>query len=164
MAEASNTNTAAEEATRPARPASIANFDLKHLSAEFLDDPYPTYRALREFDPIHRMSDGSYFLTRYDDCLAVYRDPQTWSSDKKLDFRPNFAESLLYEHHTTSWCSTIRPITRACASCSRPPSRRAHSLLCKAEWKRWSSTCSKPPRKKARAISSVTSPPRSRLR
>jgi cytochrome P450 len=102
MAEASNTNTAAEEATRPARPASIANFDLKHLSAEFLDDPYPTYRALREFDPIHRMSDGSYFLTRYDDCLAVYRDPQTWSSDKKLDFRPNFAESLLYEHHTTS--------------------------------------------------------------
>jgi cytochrome P450 len=102
MAEASNTNTAAAEATRPARPASIANFDLKHLSAAFLDDPYPTYRALREFDPIHRMSDGSYFLTRYDDCLAVYRDPQAWSSDKKLDFRPNFAESLLYEHHTTS--------------------------------------------------------------
>ena len=102
MAEASNTNTAAAEAARPARPASIADFDLKHLSAEFLDDPYPTYRALREFDPIHRMSDGSYFLTRYDDCFAVYRDPQTWSSDKKLDFRPNFAESLLYEHHTTS--------------------------------------------------------------
>jgi cytochrome P450 len=102
MAEASNTNTAAAEATRPARPASIADFDLKHLSAEFLDDPYPTYRALREFDPIHRMPDGSYFLTRYDDCLAVYRDPQIWSSDKKLDFRPNFAESLLYEHHTTS--------------------------------------------------------------
>jgi cytochrome P450 len=93
---------AGTEATRPARPASIADFDLKHLSAEFLDDPYPTYRALREFDPIHRMSDGTHFLTRYDDCLAVYRDPQTWSSDKKLDFRPNFAESLLYEHHTTS--------------------------------------------------------------
>jgi cytochrome P450 len=93
---------AGAEATSPAQPASIANFDLKHLSAEFLDDPYPTYRALREFDPIHRMSDGSYFLTRYDDCLAVYRDPQTWSSDKKLDFRPNFADSLLYEHHTTS--------------------------------------------------------------
>jgi cytochrome P450 len=102
MAKASNMNPAAAEATRPARPASIANFDLKHLSAEFLDDPYPTYRALRECDPIYRMSDGSYFLTRYDDCLAVYRDPQSWSSDKKLDFRPNFADSLLYEHHTTS--------------------------------------------------------------
>ena len=79
-----------------------AEFDLRKLSAEFLDDPYPTYRALRQFDPIHRMSDGSCFLTRYDDCLAVYRDMDTWSSDKRLDFRPNFADSLLYEHHTTS--------------------------------------------------------------
>lgn len=78
------------------------NFDIRKLSAEFLDDPYPTYRALREYDPIHRMPDGSYFLTRYDDCLAVYRDPQVWSSDKKVDFRPNFGESPLYEHHTTS--------------------------------------------------------------
>lgn len=51
---------------------------------------------------MHRQPDGSYFLTRYDDCLSVYRDPQIWSSDKKLDFRPNFADSLLYEHHTTS--------------------------------------------------------------
>jgi len=86
----------------PALPALVTKFDIKNLSAEFLDDPYPTYRALREFDPIHRMPDGSYFLTRYDDCLAVYRDTQTWSSDKKLDFRPNFSDSLLYEHHTTS--------------------------------------------------------------
>ena len=77
-------------------------FDLKKLTAEFLEDPYPTYRALRQFDPIHRMPDGSYFLSRYDDCLAVYRDTETWSSDKKLDFKPNFADSLLYEHHTTS--------------------------------------------------------------
>jgi hypothetical protein len=82
--------------------AAAANFDLKRLDAAFLDDPYPTYRALREFDPIHRMPDGSYFLTRYDDCLAVYRDSETWSSDKKSDFRPNFADSLLFEHHTTS--------------------------------------------------------------
>ncbi len=77
-------------------------FDLKKLTAEFLEDPYPTYRALRQFDPIHRMPDGSYFLSRYDDCLAVYRDTETWSSDKKLDFKPNFSDSLLYEHHTTS--------------------------------------------------------------
>jgi cytochrome P450 len=79
-----------------------AEFDLRRLSAEFLDDPYPTYRALREFDPLHRISDGSCFLTRYDDCLAVYRDVDIWSSDKRLDFRPNFADSPLYEHHTTS--------------------------------------------------------------
>jgi hypothetical protein len=93
---------AEQEMKSPALPTLAANFDLKHLWTDFLDDPYPTYRALREHDPIHRMPDGSYFLTRYDDCLAAYRDPQTWSSDKKLDFRPNFSDSPLYEHHTTS--------------------------------------------------------------
>ena len=77
-------------------------FDLKRLDAAFLADPFPTYRALREHDPVHRMPDGSYFLSRYDDCAAVYRDPATWSSDKKVDFRPNFGTSSLYEHHTTS--------------------------------------------------------------
>jgi cytochrome P450 len=83
------------------RGAALA-FDIKQLTGDFLDDPYPTYRALRAFDPLHRMPDGSYFLTRYDDCLAIYHDTATWSSDKKLDFRTNFAGSLLYEHHTTS--------------------------------------------------------------
>lgn len=78
------------------------DFDLKKLKPGFLEDPYPTYRALRQHDPIYRMPDGSYFLSRYDDCLAVYRDTAIWSSDKKLDFRPNFGDSLLYEHHTTS--------------------------------------------------------------
>src|ERR1700730_13658115 len=83
------------------RDAALA-FDLRKLDPGFLDDPYPVYRALREHDPVHRMPDGSYFLSRYDDCAEVYRDPACWSSDKRLDFRPNFADSLLYEHHTTS--------------------------------------------------------------
>jgi cytochrome P450 len=90
------------DAERAATNTLAAAFDLKKLSAEFLADPYPTYSALRQLDPVHRLPDGSYFLTRYDDCLSVYRDTETWSSDKKIDFRPNFAESLLYEHHTTS--------------------------------------------------------------
>ena len=77
-------------------------FDLKRLERRFLDDPFPLYRALRQYDPIHRMPDGSYFLSRYDDCVRVYRDAQTWSSDKRIDFRPNFGQSALYEHHTTS--------------------------------------------------------------
>jgi cytochrome P450 len=83
------------------RSAALA-FDLKRLDPAFLADPFRLYRALREHDPIHRMPDGSYFLSRYDDCAAVYRDPDTWSSDKTHDFRPNFGDSLLYEHHTTS--------------------------------------------------------------
>ena len=48
------------------------------------------------------MPDGSYFLTRYDDLNTVYRDVATWSSDKKLAFKPKYGDSLLYEHHTTS--------------------------------------------------------------
>jgi cytochrome P450 len=82
--------------------AAAHGFDLKRLDAAFLADPFPIYRALREHDPVHRMPDGSYFLSRYDDCAAVYRDTETWSSDKKVDFRPNFGTSSLYEHHTTS--------------------------------------------------------------
>ncbi len=78
------------------------DFDLRRLDAAFLADPFPLYRLLREHDPVHRMPDGSYFLTRWEDCAAVYRDAETWSSDKKVDFRPNFGESPLYEHHTTS--------------------------------------------------------------
>src|ERR1044072_819252 len=78
------------------------DFDIKRTMPSFLDDPFPIYRALREHDPIHCMPDGSYFLSRYDDCAAVYRDPEPWSSDKTHDFRPNFGDSPLYEHHTTS--------------------------------------------------------------
>ena len=87
----------------PADPRALARaFDLRRLDPAFLDDPFPVYRALREHAPVHRMPDGSYFLSRYDDCAAVYRDHETWSSDKTVDFRPNLGEGPLYEHHTTS--------------------------------------------------------------
>ena len=56
------------------------------------------------------MPDGSYFLTRYDDLVEVYRDTRTWSSDKKIQFKPNFGDSLLYEHHTTSLVFNDPPI------------------------------------------------------
>jgi hypothetical protein len=86
----------------PADRQTALAFDIKRLDAGFLADPFPLYRALREHAPVHRMPDESYFLSRYDDCAAVYRDPEAWSSDKTHDFRPNFGDSLLYEHHTTS--------------------------------------------------------------
>lgn len=78
------------------------SFDLRRLDRTFLDDPYPTYHALRRHDPVRRLADGSYFLTRYDDIVSVYRDPVLFSSDKKVDFKPNLGDSPLYEHHTTS--------------------------------------------------------------
>lgn len=87
-----------------------ATFDLKRLDQAFLDDPYPIYRALRQHDPVHLMPDGSYFLTRYDALVEVYHDAETWSSDKKIDFKPNFGDSLLYEHHTTSLVFNDPPV------------------------------------------------------
>ena len=77
-------------------------FDLRALDRAFLDDPYPLYHALRRYDPVRRMPDGSYFLSRWADCNAVYRDPQRFSSDKRVEFRPKYGDSPLFEHHTTS--------------------------------------------------------------
>ena len=49
------------------------------------------------------MPDGSWFLTRHADLVAVYRDAQVFSSDKKVEFTPKYgAGSPLLEHHTTS--------------------------------------------------------------
>lgn len=80
-----------------------ATFDLRSLPPDFYANPYPVYDVLREASPIHRMPDGSYFLTRHADLTAVYRDAQTFSSDKKVEFEPKYsATSALFEHHTTS--------------------------------------------------------------
>ena len=80
-----------------------AGFDLRALPPEFLANPYPVYRALRETEPIKRLPDGSIFLTRFDDLAAVYRDAQSFSSDKHVEFAPKYGVgSPLFEHHTTS--------------------------------------------------------------
>src|SRR6476646_6627549 len=78
------------------------NFDLERLTPEFYVDPYPTYRALRENDPIKRLPNGAYFLTRYDDLVTAYKNTKAFSSDKKKEFLPKYGDSPLYEHHTTS--------------------------------------------------------------
>ncbi|MBI1396507.1 MAG: cytochrome P450 [Betaproteobacteria bacterium] len=83
-------------------PADLEHFDLRRLPAGFVDDPYPWYRRLREASPVHRMPDGTWFLTRYADCERVYKDPAVFSSDKKVEFLPKFGDSPLYAHHTTS--------------------------------------------------------------
>ncbi len=80
----------------------IEDFDLRALPQSFYDDPYPTYSALRSKSPVHRLPDGSLFLTRYADLEQVYRDTVTFSSDKRVEFKPKFGDSPLYEHHTTS--------------------------------------------------------------
>jgi cytochrome P450 len=78
------------------------NFDIEKLTPEFYADPYPTYRALREHAPVKHLPNGSYFLTRYDDLVGIYKSTKLFSSDKKKEFLPKYGDSLLYEHHTTS--------------------------------------------------------------
>ena len=77
-------------------------FNLENLPPSFHENPYPTYRALRERDPVHRMPNGGLFLTRYGDVERVYKDPATFASDKKVEFGEKFGPSPLFDHHTTS--------------------------------------------------------------
>jgi len=79
-----------------------AHFDIEKLTPDFYADPYPTYRALREHEPVKLLPNGSYFLTRYDDLVAAYKNTKLFSSDKKKEFTPKYGACLLYEHHTTS--------------------------------------------------------------
>jgi len=79
----------------------VARFRLIDPPAGFVDDPYPWYAQLRRRSPVHRLGERSFFLSRYDDVLAAYRDPRT-SSDKHAEFTPKFGDSPLLEHHTTS--------------------------------------------------------------
>lgn len=81
----------------------VQSFDLRALPPAFYVDPYPTFRALRRHAPVHRLPDGSWFLTRHADLFAIYRDTATFSSDKTIEFTPKFgAGTPLLEHHTTS--------------------------------------------------------------
>jgi cytochrome P450 len=79
-----------------------ASFDIEKLTPEFYVNPYPTYRALREHEPVKRLPNGSWFLTRYDDLASAYKSTKLFSSDKRREFAPKYGDSLLYEHHTTS--------------------------------------------------------------
>jgi cytochrome P450 len=104
-------------AMEAARAQEIAQtLDLRALPADFLNNPYPVYAALREAEPFKRMPDGSYFLTRHADLVAVYRDAKVFSSDKQVEFGPKYNHAPfnqppyttpdgvapLFEHHTNS--------------------------------------------------------------
>jgi len=124
-----------------ARSAALA-FDLRRLPPDYFTNPYPYYHALRAHAPVHRLPDGSYFLSRYGDCASVYKDVALFSSDKKREFRPKYGDSLLYQHHTTSLVFNDPPlhtrvrriiagafIPRAIADLERPLSDLVDGLL-----------------------------------
>lgn len=65
-------------------PSHGIEFD--HTDPVFQADPYPTYKAMRERQPIcHFQVDGIpiWWLTRYDDVLAILRDPR-FSAEREI--------------------------------------------------------------------------------
>ena len=89
-------------ANRDEARAVALDFDIRRVPQSFLDNPIPVYQALGEFAPVHALPGGGYFLTRYADCMTLYKDAKLFSSDKQVEFGPKFGDGLLYQHHTTS--------------------------------------------------------------
>ena len=69
--------------------------DFRPDAAEFLADPFPLYRQMREEDPVHwspRLK--SWVLTRYDDVKAALLDREI-SSDLPLEYWSAVSKKLM---------------------------------------------------------------------
>jgi cytochrome P450 len=59
----------------------VGVFDEQLQSPDFLRDPFPTYRAMREEQPVYWSEAwGVWVLTQYDDVIAVLREPNRFSN------------------------------------------------------------------------------------
>jgi cytochrome P450 len=57
------------------------NYPLSLIST---DDPYPTYKWMRDEDPAHYSeTEDVWVLTRFVDCSAAFKDWKTWSSERR---------------------------------------------------------------------------------
>lgn len=69
--------------------------DIDLFADEFLLDPYPTYKALRDRAAVvHFTANDVYALTRYDTIRAALGDYTTFSSVKAIGFNPGVNEAL----------------------------------------------------------------------
>ncbi|HZJ27730.1 MAG TPA: cytochrome P450 [Acidimicrobiia bacterium] len=67
------------------------------FSSDFFDDPYETYRWLRDHAPVYRNERyGFWALSRYDDVVAAHRDWETFSSSHGVTI-----DQLIDERRTT---------------------------------------------------------------
>ena len=74
------------------------------LDPEFIADPYPHYRKLRDDDPVHRSLVGALLVTRYDDVHNVLRNPNTTVQRDHSTDVPDYMKPLTdrYEERTPS--------------------------------------------------------------
>ncbi len=86
--------------------ASLKALDDLLVTREFMEDPYPILRQLREEDPVHWSdSMGAWVLTRYDDMVTTFRDFTQYSNEGRLgrvvEYLPpeRRAEFKVFEEH-----------------------------------------------------------------
>lgn len=81
----------------------ILGFNLAKAPVDFLENPFPYYHGFLQHAPVLPQPDGSYIVSRYRDLDSIYRDTNTFCSDKSELFGKKFGpNSALFEHHTTS--------------------------------------------------------------
>ncbi len=96
---------------------SISDLDAQLTTPQFLIDPYPVYRRLREREPVHWSEAWqSWLLTRYEDVAQAMRDFKSFSNVgtvlRFLDQLPRQARPRirpLYEHFSTGLTRTDPP-------------------------------------------------------
>lgn len=92
-------------ATAKATGQADRSFDLMNAGKAFQNDPYPTYKFLRDHAPLHRNPDGTWIVTRWDDVSKVLVSADT-SVDKSADLRKVMGEGPILEAHLsmmTTW-------------------------------------------------------------
>ena len=80
-------------------------FDLFDAGDAFREDPFPTYKMLRDLAPLHRNPNGSYVVTRYADVAAVL-GASTTSTDKSVELREAMGDGAILEFQLsamTTW-------------------------------------------------------------
>ena len=121
--------------------ASARAFELKKIGPTTIANPYPLPRAARARAGA-RMPDGSYFLSRYADCIAVYKDTAAYSLRQKARVPTQVRRRLLYEHHTTSLIFNDPPLHTRVRKIIAGALRRVPSPTWRRPWWRWSTACS----------------------
>jgi cytochrome P450 len=75
--------------TAAAGPPVVGGCPFDPRSAEQLLDPYPWLAEARHSGPVFHIPEvDEWWVTRYEDCLAVLRDTATYSSRNVIEFQP----------------------------------------------------------------------------
>jgi cytochrome P450 len=83
-------------------------FDIFNAGDGFRENPFPTYKLLRDETPLLRNSDGSYTVSRYADVAAVLSSPNV-STDKSAEYRKVMGEGPIFEFQVTAMGSWDPP-------------------------------------------------------